>query len=60
MNELANTGGWSFVDQDYSTVNRYGVGGATHTFRYAAGLYTNDRGLYSEKGINVTDRYLKG
>lgn len=61
MNELnTNMGGWSYVDQDYANVNRNGVGGATHTFRYAAGLHTNDRGLYSENGFNVTDRYLKG
>ena len=61
MHDLAMTGGgWSYADQDYSTVNRHGVGGAAHTFKYAAGLHTNDRHLYKDNTFNNTQRYQKG
>jgi len=60
MNELTQTGGWSYADQDYTTVNRHGVGGAAHTFKYASGLHTNDRVLYKDTTFNNTQRYKKG
>ena len=51
LNEVSKVG-WSACDSDLNATITSGVGGAHHTFRNAANLYTNDALLYKDNRFN--------